>query len=191
MRIEGRTIVLRDIQRADMESKVRWFNDPQVNKTLLLEDKLDLQRTLQWFDERACDGSGPATALRFAETRREFIVESKQGEQIGITGLVHINPRHGTAECFCVIGEKAYWGKGLGTEVHTLLIDWGFKNLDLHKIWADIRAENAAIIKVIERLGFKVEGTLRQERIISGKRVDVVRIGLLRDEFYQLHPELS
>lgn len=180
MRIEGRQVVLRDVQKTDMENKVRWFNDPQVNKTLLLEDKLDLDRTLKWFEGLAGDDS-----------RREFIVENKKGEPIGITGLLQINRRHGTAECYCVIGEKTYWGKGLGTEVHALLIDWGFKNLGLHKIWADIRAENTAIIKVIERLGFKVEGTLRQQRIIGGKRVDVVRIGLLRDEFYQLHPELS
>ena len=180
MRIEGHQVVLRDTQRADMENKVRWFNDPQVNKTLLLEDKLDLQRTLKWFDEHAGDDS-----------RQEFIVENRKGEPIGITGLLHINRRHGTAECYCVIGDKAYWGKGIGTEVHKLLVDWGFKNLGLNKIWADIRAENIAIVKVIEKLGFKVEGTLRQERIIEGSRIDVVRIGLLRDEFYQLHPELN
>jgi len=177
MRIEGRTIALREIQRADMENKVKWFNDPQVNKTLILEENLDIQKTLKWFDEHISD-----------ESRREFIVESMQGKSIGITGLVHINRKHGTAECYCIIGEKAYWGKGIGTEAHELLFDWGFKNLGLHKIWADIRAENIAIIKVTEKLGFKVEGTLRQERIIGNKRIDVVRIGVLRDEFYQLHP---
>jgi len=180
MRIEGNKIVLRDVQKNDMINKVRWFNDPQVNKTLLLEESLDLNRTLKWFEEHAGD-----------DARREFIVESTQGESIGITGLLHINRRHGTAECYCIIGEKAYWGKGIGTEVHKLLVDWGFKNLGLNKIWADIRAENIAIVKVIEKLGFKVEGTLRQERIIDGSRIDVVRIGLLRDEFYQLHPELN
>jgi ribosomal-protein-alanine N-acetyltransferase len=180
MKIEGRGVVLRDVQKADMEYKVRWFNDLQVNRTLLLEDNLDLEETLKWFDEHGDDDS-----------RREFIIESKQGKQIGITGLVHINYKHGTAECYCVIGEKTYWGKGIGTEVHTLLIDWGFKNLGLHKIWADIRAENVAIIKVIEKLGFKVEGTLREEKYIKCKRIDVVRIGLLRDEFYARHPELK
>jgi len=38
------------------------------------------------------------------------------------------------------------------------MADWGFKNLGLHKIWACIRPENAAIIKVIERIGFKSRG---------------------------------
>jgi RimJ/RimL family protein N-acetyltransferase len=180
MKIEGENIVLRSIQKNVMINKVRWFNDPQVNKTLLLEESLDLNKTLKWFEEHAGD-----------DTRQEFIVENKQGESIGITGLVHINLKHGTAECYCIIGEKAYWGKGLGTEVHKMLFDWGFKNLNLNKIWADIRTENIAIIKVIERLGFKVEGTLRQERRIEGKYIDVVRIGLLRGEFYQLFPNLN
>ena len=180
MRIEGNKIVLRDVQKNDMIDKVRWFNDPQVNKTLLLEESLDLNGTLKWFDEHANDDS-----------RKEFVVENKHSVRIGITGLLHINRKHGTAECYCVIGDKAYWGKGIGTEVHKLLVDWGFKNLGLNKIWADIRTENIAIIKVIEKLGFKVEGTLRQERIIEGSRIDVVRIGLLQDEFYQLHPKLK
>jgi RimJ/RimL family protein N-acetyltransferase len=180
MRIIGRTIRLRDIEKADMASKVKWFNDPEVNKTLLIDEPLDLARTLDWFEKHSSDDS-----------RRDFVVESKEGDPIGITGLVHINKTHGTAECYCVIGEKAFWGKGLGTEVHRLLIDWGFRELGLHKIWADIRGENTAIIRVIEKLGFKVEGTLREEKYIGGKRIDAIRIGLLRDEFYEANPHLA
>jgi len=180
MRIIGGTIRLRDIEKADMANKVKWFNDPEVNRTLLIDEPLDLARTVEWFEKHSDDYS-----------RRDFVIESTEGNPIGITGLVHINRTHGTAECYCVIGEKAYWGKGLGTEVHRLLIDWGFKNLGLHKVWADIRAENTAIIRVVEKLGFKVEGTLRQEKCVGGKRVDVVRIGVLRDEFYETSPELN
>lgn len=180
MRVVGNRVTLREITREDMANKVRWFNDPEVNKTLLLEENLDLEKTLDWFDRHKQDSS-----------RHDFVIESKEGEPIGITGLLHIDPVHRTAECFCIIGEKACWGKGLGTEIHAVLIDWGFRQLGLHKIWADIRAENAAIIKVIERLGFKIEGTLREEKLIRGKRIDVVRIGLLRDDFYQANPELS
>lgn len=179
MRIVGNRVVLREATRDDMANKVRWFNDPKVSKTLLLEENLDLEKTLEWFDRHKEDNS-----------RHDLVIETKEAEPIGITGLLHIDPVHKTAECFCVIGEKAYWGKGLGTEVHAALIDWGFKHLGLHKIWADIRAENIAIIKVIERLGFKIEGTLREEKCIGQKRIDVVRIGLLRDEFYRACPEM-
>ena len=180
MKIVGERILLREAVRDDMVNRVRWFNDPEVNKTLLLEEKLEAEKTLEWFEKARDDDS-----------RQDFVVESEDGKPIGFTGLVGINPVHGTAECYCVIGEKEYWGKGIGTEAHLLLFDWGFRNLGLYKIWADIRADNIAIIKVIEKLGFKIEGRLREEKNIGGKRVDVVRIGLLRDEFYEKHPEFK
>lgn len=180
MKVVGRKISLREMQKADVPQKVEWFNDPEVNRTLLMEEKLDLDKSLEWFDRSRSDPS-----------RRDFVIESKEGKPIGIMALVHIEPAHGTAECFCVIGDKTYWGGGIGTEAHLLLADWGFKNLGLHKIWACIRPENAAIIKVIERIGFKVEGTLREEKYIDGKRADILRIGLLRREFYAAHPEFA
>jgi len=171
---------LRPLRKEDMANKVRWYNNPEVNRTLLLDEQLELEKTLEWFDKHKDDKS-----------RREFAVESKDGRPIGITGLIHIDLVHKTAECFCVIGEKEWWGKGIGTEVHRVLVDWGFRELGLDKVWADIKAENTAIIRVIEKLGFKVEGTLRQERLIAGRRIDIVRIGLLKEEFYAIHPELA
>ena len=177
MEITGERIRLREMKRDDMANRVKWFNDPQVNKTLLLEGRLNLEETYEWFDRVKAD-----------DRRVDFVVEDKQGKPIGFTSLVNINRKDGTAECFCVIGDKASWGKGLGTEVHRLLIDWGFKSLGLHRVWADIRAENTAIIKVIERLGFKVED--RKQKVIKAERVDVMRIGVLKDEFYKVHPEL-
>jgi RimJ/RimL family protein N-acetyltransferase len=180
MKVQGQKIALRNMEKADIASKVRWFNDPEVNKTLLMEEKLDLQKSLAWFDKSRSDA-----------TRRDFVIESKDGLPIGIMALVHIDNRNGTAECFCVIGEKAYWGGGIGTEAHLLLADWGFKNLDLQKIWAYIRPENTAIIKVIGRLGFKVEDPEGEKKVVNGKEIDVVRIGLLKSDFYASHPELE
>jgi RimJ/RimL family protein N-acetyltransferase len=180
MKMVGRKVSLREMEKADVAYKVKWFNDPDVNKTLLIEEKLDLNKSLEWFEQSRKDAS-----------RRDFVIESREGKPIGIMALVHIDAMNGTAECFCVIGEKEYWGGGIGTEAHLLLADWAFKNLGLHKIWAHIRPENTAIIKVIEKIGFRVEGTQREEKCIQGKRVDIMRIGLLRREFYSLHPEFE
>ncbi len=180
MRISGSQIDLRTMEKGDLANKVRWYNDPEVNKTLLLEEKFELDKSLKWFETAKDDKS-----------RRDFVIETRDSRAVGLIGLLHISKMHETAECYGVIGEKEFWGKGIGTESHLLLIDWAFKNLGLHKIWADIRAENTAIIKIIQKLGFEVEGTLREEKLIRGKRIDVVRIGLLRDEFYRANPELS
>ena len=53
------------------------------------------------------------------------------GDPIGVIGLRDINYTHRTAECYCVIGEKKYWGKGIGTKVHSLLIKWALDELGL------------------------------------------------------------
>jgi RimJ/RimL family protein N-acetyltransferase len=175
MEIASKTIRLRPLEKGDMELKVKWFNDPKVNKTLVLNEKLQLDKSLEWFDKAVRDDS-----------RRDFIIETKDGEPIGVTGLLEIDRVHGTAQCFCVIGQKRFWGKGIGTLVHSLLLQLAFDEMNLHKIWALIYTNNQAIIKIIEKLGFKIEGTLREEKYIAGKRIDMFRIGVLRNEFKPL-----
>jgi RimJ/RimL family protein N-acetyltransferase len=163
------------LEKGDMELKVKWYNDPEVNKTLILNENLELEKSLEWFDKAKNDDS-----------RRDFIIETKDGEPIGLTGLLGIDWVHETAECFCVIGQKKFWGKGIGTQVHSLLIQMAFDELNLHKIWAVIYTNNPAVLKLVKKLGFEIEGTLREEKYISDKRIDLFRIGVLRDEFKPL-----
>ena len=175
MNIVGTTIRLRPLEKRDIELKVKWYNDTEVNKTLVLSEELELEKSLEWFDRAVQDDS-----------RRDFIIETKDGEPIGLTGLRKIDRLHGTAECFCVIGDKSFWGKGIGTKVHSLLIQWAFDELNLHKIWAVVYTNNAAVLKLVKKLGFEIEGTLREEKYIGGKRIDLLRIGVLCNEFKPL-----
>ena len=156
--------------------KVQWYNAPKVRKTLVVDEIFELEKTIEWF--RALEGN---------DFRADFIVESLEGVPIGIAGLIDIDRKNKTAQCYCVIGEKSFWGKGLGTEIHSVLFQWGFKKFDFQKIWAHIRTNNPAIFRVVEKLGFQIEGTLRQDTIVDGKRIDLYYIGLLQDEFIPAH----
>ncbi len=170
--LHGEKIILRPLEKKDLSNKVRWFNDPEINKTLFIDEPLELDKTIKWFVKSKKDDS-----------RIDFAIESRDGEPIGIAGLVKINRVHKTAESYCIIGEKKFWGKGVGTEAHRIMFQWGFETLGLEKIWAEINPENTGIIKVCEKIGFKTEGLLRKDRIVNGKRADVLRIGLLKTEF--------
>ena len=136
---------------ADLPLRVRWYNDAEVRKTLTFTERFELEKTRRWF-RSVCDDA----------RRVDFLVESAAGEPIGVAGLLHIEPVHATAECFCVIGEKAFWGGGIGTEIHSVLLTWAFEGLGLEKIWAIIRTNNPAIYKIVQKLGFQIEGTLRK-----------------------------
>ena len=174
--ISGDHIRLRSLAEADMILKVKWYNDPAMRKTLVIDEIFDLAGTQGWFGRLADN-----------DTRADFMVESLDGMPIGITGLIDIDRKNKTAQCYCVIGEKSFWGKGFGTEIHSILFEWGFERFDIEKIWAHIRTNNPAIFRVVEKLGFKIEGTLRQDKIVNGERIDLYHIGLLRDEFVPAH----
>ena len=172
MAIEGKNIRLRPMEEADIKLKVDWFNDPQINKTLVVTEKFELEKSIQWFKKAAKDRS-----------RSDFVIETDQGKTIGLVGLMHIDNIHGTAEIYIVIGDKNYWGKGVMLEAEKLFIGWAFYKFDLHKITAPSLAENVASIITMKKLGFKIEGTLREEKFLQGRRVDIIQLGLLRDEF--------
>ena len=68
-------------------------------------------------------------------------------------------------------------------EAESLLIDWAFKDLGLYKIWATAIADNIASIITMKKLGFQFEGTLKGEKFLRGKRVDIAHYGLFQNEF--------
>lgn len=170
--LDGKTIQLRPMTADDLEYKVRWFNDPEVNSTLIFDDTLDLDKTVEWFEIASKD-----------PTRRDFVIETHDSESIGLIGLVGIDDSNATAEIYIVIGQKDYWGKGVMAEAESILIQWAFDELSLQKIWALARPENVASIITMKKLGFQIEGTLRKEKIIAGKRIDIIRVGVLPSEF--------
>ena len=172
MKVKGPNITLRDMEKSDIANKVKWFNDPVVNKTLLMDGPLDLQKSFEWFDKSRSDRS-----------RSDFVIETNDGLPLGNISLVHISEIHKTAEIYIVIGQKEYWGKGIMLEAERLIIEWAFNSLKLEKIRADAVANNIASIITMKKLGFQIEGTLRKERYQNGRRIDVLRLGLLKEDF--------
>jgi RimJ/RimL family protein N-acetyltransferase len=175
MKIVGKNICLRPITESDLQMKVDWINDPDVHKYLHYDIPLRLDKTVEWFQRVSKDSS-----------RCDLIIETNNADPIGLIGFTSINKKYQTAEFYIAIGNKAYWGKGVGTEAASLIAKWAFDSLGLYKLWATIRAENKAMIAMMKKVGYQIEGVLREERVANGKRVDIVRMGLLKKEFVNL-----
>jgi diamine N-acetyltransferase len=170
--ITGDHFVLRPLVKADIENRVRWFNDPDVRKTLIISEQFELEKTIRWFEK-----------IRDDDSRVEFVIETAEKTPVGVTGLAGIDSVHKTAEIYIVIGQKEFWGKGVMLEAESLLIEWAFNSLGLEKIWAQTRPDNIASLITMKKIGFQIEGTLRNEKIVNGKRATVLHLGLLRDDF--------
>jgi len=103
------------------------------------------------------------------------------GTLIGLCGL-EINPRLQAGEIWYLFAVDS-WGKGLATEVARGLVNIGFGDFDLHRVWATCLPENPASARVLEKTGFRKEGHQRQNLPIQGQWRDSYLFALLKDEW--------
>lgn len=122
----------------------------------------------------------------YSEWNEVFIIEEKKsGKPIGTVGLYEIHPTARKAEFRVLIGEKDFWGKGYGTEATEMATFYGFDRLNLMKIYLGSVDENQGAKKAYEKAGYKEEGILRKEVYRNSKYYDAIRMGMLRDEYYE------
>jgi RimJ/RimL family protein N-acetyltransferase len=79
-----------------------------------------------------------------------------------------------------------YWGYGYATEAATAVLNFGFSQLRVHRVWANAIAENKASRRVLEKIGMQLEGTLRENEWMKGRWWDTVLYGILEQEWQQL-----
>jgi ribosomal-protein-alanine N-acetyltransferase len=101
---------------------------------------------------------------------------------IGTQKIGHINWRAGIGDIGLMIGDKNYWGKGLGTNVLQVALKYAFTTLSLRKLTGGTPKINAAMCRSFEKVGFMQEGVKRKELLINGKFIDHILYGLLREE---------
>jgi len=104
---------------------------------------------------------------------------------IGHVALYKIDHRVGSAEFGIIIGEKSSWGKGVGEICTRLVIDYGFSELNLNRIYLSVLASNERAINLYKKIGFIQEGILRKAQYKNNTYIDVVLMAILRDEYDQ------
>lgn len=113
-----------------------------------------------------------------------FVIRTNEEDRlIGYTILFALNYPHGDAELGIGLGERAYWGKGYGTDTVRVVLRYAFTELNLRRVTLGVFAYNARAIRAYEKAGFKVEGRLRQYLARDGQRYDMIIMGMLREEW--------
>jgi [ribosomal protein S5]-alanine N-acetyltransferase len=122
--------------------------------------------------QMADEGSGARLAIERASDRAF----------IGWCSLTRWNPDYRSASmgyCF----EEAAWGHGYATEAAGAVLRWAFDTLDLNRVQAETDTRNTASARVLEKLGFVREGTLREDCIVNGEVSDSWVYGLIKREW--------
>lgn len=111
-----------------------------------------------------------------------FAIIKKESQHL--IGLINLNlsTQYSRGELAYWIG-KHYWGNGYGTEAAEALLEYGFNYLNLNKIFAASFTSNPGSSRIMEKIGLRYEGTLKQHVARFGKYYDLAYYGLLKKEF--------
>jgi diamine N-acetyltransferase len=173
--IAGEKVRLRPIERDDLPRYVAWFADPEVRRHLAIYLPFSLTQEERWFEE-----------LQGRLERQEALIlaiETTDGVHIGSIGLEHIDWKNRNAELGISIGDEAYWGQGYGADaIHTLL-SLAFQEMNLHRVYLRVDANNARGIGCYDKVGFRRDGTLREVVFKEGAYHDQHVMSILRSEF--------
>lgn len=104
--------------------------------------------------------------LRFAQEptrhRHQFAVELRESGTLIGTARVHVDVPDDRQGSVGYAFWHEHWGRGLATEAATAMVDFGFDRLGLHRIEATIDPQNAASVRVAEKLGMRLEGHMKE-----------------------------
>jgi RimJ/RimL family protein N-acetyltransferase len=175
----GPLVYLRPLELADAPTLAPLFNDPDVNRFLLRCHPMSVADEEEFI--RRLSGRTDYLALGIA---------LRDGDRlVGATGLHDLDARNRNAAFGISIGDKDSWGKGYGTDATRLMVRHAFFTLNLHRVWLYVYEYNERAQRVYERIGFKVEGRLRQHTFRDGRYWDTVVMGVLRQEWEAVNYE--
>jgi [ribosomal protein S5]-alanine N-acetyltransferase len=176
---EGALVFLRPLERSDLNERyLSWLNDPEVTRYTETGIFPSTAEDLEKYYSEVC---GSRSQVMLA------IVDKKSGQHIGNVKLGPIHWIHRNATFGILIGEKKFWGKGVGLEATKLMVEYGFTRLNLHRIDLGVFADHETAVRCYEKAGFKVEGRMREDLFMGGANggqyKDRLWMGLLRAEY--------
>jgi len=173
--LRGSKVYLRSLERSDLNEKyLGWLNDHEVTRYL---EAGAFPTTIQDLEKFYQGVTGSRSEVIFA------IADAKSHRHIGNVKLGPINWVHRRAMFGIMIGEKEFWGKGVGEEVTRMVVEYGFFRLNLNRIGLAVYAEHEAGARCYQAVGFKTEGRFREEMYSDGTYKDRLWMGLLRSEY--------
>ncbi|WP_431030010.1 GNAT family N-acetyltransferase [Lysinibacillus sp. LZ02] len=165
---------LRRMEVSDAHSLFKIWSDPDVTKFMNISSfthESQAKEVIELFEKLA----QASEAIRFS------MIELNSNEIIGTCGFNFIDFENAKAEIGYDIA-KDFWGMGYAREGISALLNYAFKTLELNRIEAKVEPANVNSIKVLQKLNFTFEGTLRQYEKSKGKFIDINMYSLLKTD---------
>jgi len=161
-----------------MQARVRELrNHADVRRFMYSSHEISEQEHQNWL------------ASLVGNQRQSVFVVCLDDRVAGIVSLNAINTTHQTADWAFYL-DPALQGQGLGSLVEFWLLDHAFETAGLHKLNCEVLESNAAVVKMHRKFGFSIEGVRRRNILKDGERIDVVLLGITREEWAEQRPRM-
>jgi len=184
MKLETERLILRDFVEDDWQAVLAYQSDPlylRYNHWAARTTEA-VQEFVGWF----LDYQWQTPRIKY----QLAIVLKSTGQLIGNCG-VRLEAVDSVEADIGYELSSNYWNHGYATEAAQTIVDFGFQRFGVHRIWADCVADNVGSAHVLEKLGMKREGHLRENKYFKDRWWDMLIYAILADEWEthkQNHP---
>ena len=165
---------IRPMHASDLDRVLAWRNHVDIRRHMLTQHLITTEEHHRWF-ERASD-----------DPQRHIMLVQDQGVPFGLVHFSGVRP-NASAEWGFYLAPDA--PQGSGRRLGECAVNFAFATLHVHKLCGQVLAGNAASIRFHERLGFVMEGRLREQVFLQSRHCDLLCFGLLHSEWLHTPPQ--
>ncbi len=182
----GERIILRPFESKDIDDMIKILNEPELKKLTgsvtndndakKIMDEDEKIRVSEWYKTRNVQSDRLDLAIALKDSN-QIIGETVFNEYDDLTNNVN----------FRALMSQSYSNQGLGSEAIQLFIQYGFEQLNLHKISLEVFSFNPRAEHVYTKSGFKLEGIIREDFKYNDDYIDTKKYGILKSEYDQIN----
>ena len=169
----GEKVYLRAFQPGDEEMIARIENHPDPRLTLFYAFPTTTEYQFEKTQKQLADKNNIVFTI--------CCIENDQ--PIGQTALLRIDWVGRMAVFYIGIADKENWSKGYGSETLAVVLEYAFNTVNINRVQLVVAVENTAAVKVYQKSGFLIEGTLREAMYHQGRYCDFYIMGILKSDW--------
>jgi len=181
MKLETERLILRDFVKDDWQRVLEYQSDPLYLRYYEWMNRTPeaVQEFVGWFLNHQVQE--PRIKYQLA------VVLKSNNQLIGNCGIRMDEANAFEADIGYELDPK-HWNHGYATEAASAIVDFGFSNFGLHRVWSWCIADNVRSAHVLEKLGMRLEGRLRENEYYKSRWWDTLMYAILADE-WQMHKQ--
>lgn len=167
------TVKLRKLAESDTANIVRWRNSPSVKCNLYSQEDITEEQHLNYFHNIVETGKCAQYII---------VVEDENGSRdIGTTFIKNIDRHSNKGEFGIFIGEESARGKGYAKYAISEILRIAFDELNLHRVYLSVMADNLLAIKSYKKVGFVIEGSFSDDYLRNDEYIDVIVMAIIKE----------